>query len=133
MSGSFDSTWRNADFGVGELLLLVEHGAQLESDRGVAGKLRLRVLQDLHGLGAALGVGVQLRQRDVRLGPVRLLLDEFLQHDDRLVGLAALTQGLRLEPRETQVVGVLRAAFPRDVDRSGEFLGGQVSPARGTP
>ena len=82
---------------VGVPLLLLEDGGQLERDQVVLGKPRLRVLQNLDGLRAAVGLRIDLRERDVRVRFVGVILQGFLDELDALVRFSAVPQRLRLE------------------------------------
>ena len=107
-------------------LLLVEHGTKLEGYRRVGGELRLDVPQQLHRVGAATGVRVELRERDVRRRLVGVFLHDLLQHGDALIGFSRLPERLRLESREPQIVWPLAARHTREIGRHRVFLARQV-------
>ena len=109
-------------FGVGESLLLFEHGAQLEGNRRLGRKLRLRLLEQLDRIGAAIGVQVPLRQHHVGQRPVGLFVEHFLQDGDGPIGLAALAKRLGLQTGQAQIFGMRDPRDPRELDRGRVLL-----------
>ena len=112
--------------GLRELLLLVEDRAELEGNRVHGRKLRLRVLQDPHRLRAAVGVRIDLRQRDVGERLAAVVLHRLFEDGDSLIRLAVEPQRPRVQPREPQVVRVLLERRLRDVGGGAVLLRGQV-------
>ena len=89
-------------------------------------KLRPRILQHLDRLGAAVGVLVNLRERDVRHRVGRLPLGHLFEHRDRFVGLAPESKPFGLEPRQSEVVRLIGAGLAARATASLLTLGRQL-------